>query len=71
MRIKDALIGVFIGNAIAGIIMLAVSLHIAEGISVKAIIISIVIIILASIIYLKIKKNKIKEEYNLEDDIYI
>ena len=71
MRIKDALIGVFIGNAIAGIIMLAVSLHIAEGISVKTIIISIIIIILTSFIYFKIKKNKMKEEYNLEDDIYI
>ena len=71
MRIKDALIGVFIGNAIAGIIMLTVSLHIAEGISVKTIIISIIIIILTSFIYFKIKKNKIKEEYNLEDDIYI
>lgn len=71
MRIKDALIGVFIGNAIAGIIMLAVSLHIAEGISVKTIIISMIIMILTSFIYFKIKKNKIKEEYNLEDDIYI
>lgn len=71
MRIKDALIGVFIGNAIAGIIMLTVSLHIAEGISVKTIIISMIIMILTSFIYFKIKKNKIKEEYNLEDDIYI
>ena len=71
MRIKDALIGVFIGNAIAGIIMLTVSLHIAEGISVKTIIISITIMILTSFIYFKIKKNKMKEEYNLEDDIYI
>lgn len=70
MRIKDALIGVFIGNAIAGIIMLAVSLHIAEGISVKTIIISIAIIILTSVIYFKTKKNKI-EECNLEEDLYI
>jgi len=28
MRIKDALIGIFLGNAIAGILVLALSLHI-------------------------------------------
>ena len=42
MRIKDALLGVFIGNAIAGAVMLGVSLHLSEG-SIELITISIFI----------------------------
>ena len=31
MRIKDALLGIFIGNTIAGAVILGLSLHISEG----------------------------------------
>lgn len=51
MRIKDALLGVFIGNAIAGLIMLTVSMHIAEGMSIGSMCIAIVTIIIGSWIF--------------------
>ena len=62
MRIKDALFGVFIGNAIAGAIMLAVSMHISEG-SIEMIIASalVVLIGMALYIYIKRKNKKIME----------
>ena len=58
MRIKDALLGVFIGNAIAGIIMLIVSLHISEG-STEMIISSLLLILagMSFYIYNKRKQN--------------
>ena len=58
MRIKDALLGVFIGNAIAGIIMLIVSLHISEG-SIEMIIASALLVLVGMVLYIyKKKKNK-------------
>ena len=58
MRIKDALFGVFIGNAIAGAIMLGVSLHISEG-STEMIISSLLLVLLGMGIYIyKKKKSK-------------
>ena len=42
MRIVEALFGIFIGNAIAGAIILAVSMHVAEGISIEILLIAIV-----------------------------
>ena len=62
MRIKDALFGVFIGNAIAGAIMLGVSLHISEG-SIEMIIGSALLVLvgMAFYIYKKRKNKKIME----------
>ena len=58
MRIKDALFGVFIGNAIAGAIMLGVSLHISEG-SIEMIIASALLVLVGMVFYIyKKRKNK-------------
>ena len=58
MRIKDALLGVFIGNAIAGAIMLGVSLHISEG-SIEMIIASALLVLVGMVFYIyKKRKNK-------------
>ena len=60
MRIKDALFGVFIGNAIAGAVMLGVSLHLSEG-SIEVIMSSILLALVGVGIYIykKIKNKKI------------
>lgn len=58
MRIKDALFGILIGNAIAGAIMLGVSLHISEG-SIEMIIASALVVLVGMAFYIyKKKKNK-------------
>ena len=57
MRIKDALLGVFIGNAIAGIIMLIVSLHISEG-STEMIISSLLLILAGMSFYIYNKRKQ-------------
>ena len=58
MRIKDALLGVFIGNIIAGAIMLGVSLHISEG-SIEMIIASALLVLVGIVFYIyKKRKNK-------------
>ena len=58
MRIKDALLGVFIGNAIAGAVILGVSLHISEG-SIEMIIASAPLVLVGMIFYIyKKRKNK-------------
>ena len=58
MRIKDALFGVFIGNAIAGVIILGVSLHISQG-SIEMIIASALLVLVGMIFYIyKKRKNK-------------
>ena len=62
MRIKDALLGVFIGNAIAGSVMLGVSLHLSEG-SIEVIMSSILLALVGVGIYIykKIKNKKIAQ----------
>ncbi len=60
MRIKDALLGIFIGNAIAGVIISMLSLHLVENMSVNTIIISILIVILIWVGYLIHRKRKYK-----------
>ena len=57
MRIKDALFGVFIGNAIAGAIMLGVSLHLSEG-SIDMIIASLLLVVIIVYMYNKRKQKK-------------
>ena len=60
MRIKDALLGVFIGNAMAGAVMLGVSLHLSEG-SMEVIMSSILLALVGVLIYRykKVKNKKI------------
>ena len=60
MRVKDALFGVFIGNAIAGAIMLGVSLHISEG-SIEMIIASLLLVLVGTIVYMYNKRKQKKE----------
>ena len=59
MRIKDALLGVFIGNAIAGAVMLGVSLHLSEGS--MEVIMSSVLLALAGVVIYRYKKIKNKK----------
>ena len=59
MRVVESLLGIFIGNAIAGAIMLTVSMHVSEGISIELLIIFILTII--AIFYI-IKQNKLNKE---------
>lgn len=70
MRIKDALIGIFIGNAIAGIIMSVLSLHLTENMNISfktiiAIVGAILIIGLAFYVWKK-RKTNIKEKKKSE-----
>ena len=65
MRIKDSLFGVFIGNAIAGAIMLGVSLHISEG-SIEMIIASVLLVLVGMISYMYKKK---KSKQTIEDEV--
>ena len=62
MRIKDVLLGIFIGNAIAGAIMLVVSMPVTE----VAIIDLLLIIIVAISIDINKKKKIIKEKTTLD-----
>ena len=58
MRIKDALFGVFIENAIAGVIILGVSLHISQG-SIEMIITTVLLVLVGIGSYIhKKRKNK-------------
>ena len=58
MRILDSLLGIFIGNAIAGAIILTVSMHVAEGSSIELILIVLAIMVLG---YYFVKREKIKK----------
>ena len=58
MRIVESLLGIFIGNAIAGAIMLTVSMHVSEGISIELLIISILTIVATLYIIKQKKLNK-------------
>ena len=57
MRIKDALFGVLIGNAIAGVIILGVSLHISQG-SIEMIIASLLLVLVGIIAYMCNKRKQ-------------
>ena len=60
MRIKDSLFGVFIGNAIAGAIVLGVSLHLSQG-STERIIVSLLLALVVIIVYIYNKRNQKKQ----------
>lgn len=65
MRIKDALLGIFIGNAIAGVIMMTVSLHLSEGINIGTLLIGLVIAIAGIFAIIKKKRNnKLNASFN-------
>lgn len=57
MRIKDALLGIFIGNCIAGIIILTISNHLLYEISIEKISILLIAISTGSYILVKYKKK--------------
>ena len=59
MRIVDSLLGIFIGNAIAGTIILTLSLHISEGINIELIIVYLVIIFIGYNFIIKRKNKKV------------
>ena len=60
MRIVDSLLGILIGNAIAGAIMLTLSMHVAKGTGIEIILIALVSIISLFYVkkYFKLKKYK-------------
>ena len=61
MRIRDAVIGIFIGNSIAGIIMSTISLHLADNFKITPIAILILIIILI-VMYCVFKNKKVNSK---------
>ena len=65
MRIKEALLGVFIGNAIAGAIIIILSMHIVEWISIEFLLTSIVVISIA--VYIINKKKKTNKDNMIFD----
>lgn len=65
MRIKDALLGIFIENDIAGAIMLTVPIHMVEWASIELLLIAIVAISLGKYTMNKNKKSN-KEKMNLD-----
>ncbi|CEP97202.1 MAG: COG2426 family protein [Paraclostridium sordellii] len=65
MRIKDAIFGIFVGNCISGIIMLTISNHLMDGISIEKVAISLLAIILVG--YILITKNKKKNKEDTEN----
>ena len=62
MRVVESLLGIFIGNAIAGAVILTVSMHIAEGAIIELLLISLVTIIIGG--YL-IKNNRNKKNISI------
>lgn len=63
MRIRDALLGIFLGNAIAGVIMLILSINVAGGSIIELIIIAIIAAI-AVLYAIKNKKRSNNLDYN-------
>lgn len=59
MRIRDALLGVFLGNAIAGAIMIILSINVAGGSIIELIIMAIIITI---VVLYAIKNKKISND---------
>ena len=57
MRIVESLLGIFIGNAIAGAIILIVSMHMADGASIELMLVILAIMVL-SCYFIKKRKNK-------------
>lgn len=60
MRLMDSFIGIFIGNAVAGILMLTVSMHMAEGISIELLLVILVVIVVS--FYIINKKKRVNRD---------
>lgn len=60
MRIKDAILGIFIGNCISGIIILTISNHLIYIISIEKTLIFTLVIIMIITVYILSKKRKNK-----------
>ena len=58
MRVVESLLGIFIGNAIVGAVMLTVSMYVAEGASIELLLIALLTIVI--VLYL-IKNNRNKK----------
>ena len=58
MRVVESLLGIFIGNAIAGAVMLTVSMHVAEGASIELLLVALVTILIG---FYLIKNNRSKK----------
>lgn len=63
MRIRDALVGIFIGNIISGIIIFTISLHLTDNLNFTSIFILLFILIVLLILYFykNVKFRKIKK----------
>lgn len=68
MRIKDVLLGIFIENAIARVIMLTVSIHVAEGASIELLLMARVAISIG-VYTINKKKRTIKEKTTLDYEV--
>ena len=62
MRVVESLLGIFIGNAIAGAVMLTVSMHVTEGASIELLLIALVTIIIG---FYLIKNNRNKKNISI------
>ena len=62
MRVVESLLGIFIGNAIAGAVMLTVSMHVAEGASIELLLVALVTIIIG---FYLIKNNRNKKNISI------
>lgn len=60
MRLMHSFIGIFIGNAVAGILMLTVSMHMAEGISIELLLVILVVIVVS--FYIINKKKRVNRD---------
>lgn len=58
MRVVESLLGIFIGNAIAGAVMLTVSMHVAEGASIELLLVALVTIIIGFYLIKNNRNNK-------------
>lgn len=60
IRIKDDLLGIFIGNPVSGYVMITVSMNVAEGASIELLLTAIVVISIE--IYTINRKKRINKE---------
>ena len=58
MRVVESLLGIFIGNAIVGAVMLTVSMYVAEGASIELLLIALVTMVIG---FYLIKNNRNKK----------
>lgn len=62
MRIVDSFLGIFIGNAISGVIMLTISMHVAQGVNIELL---LMVLVVMGIGFYFIKKSKNKKNISI------